>query len=184
MKLLVYGSHEFAEVLADQARASGHEVAGFVDDFRCAPHVVGTFEQARARFSPRDVGFVLAIGYRHLQARWRIQQQLITLGYSLPPLVHPRAIVSPLARVGAGSVIMEAAVVSVAASVGEACVLWPGATLSHHSSLGCNVFLSPGAIVCGVAQVGSHTFIGAGAVIVDHQEVPEGAFVKAGSVFS
>ncbi len=184
MKLLVYGSHEFAEVLADQARASGHEIAGFVDDFRSAPHVVGTFEQARARFSPSDVGFVLAIGYGHLQARWRIQQQLVALGYALPALVHPRAIVSPLARVGAGSVIMEAAVVSVAASVGEACVLWPGATLSHHSSLGHNVFLSPRAIVCGISQVGPHTFIGAGAVIVDRRQVPEGAFVKAGSVFS
>ena len=129
-------------MLADQARASGHEIVGFVDDLREAPGVVGTFVEARRAYDPHHHGFVLAIGYRHLAARWNAYRRVVEAGYALPALVHPRAVVHPDALVGAGSVVMEGAIVSLGARLGEACVMWPGATLSHHSRLGDNVFLS------------------------------------------
>ncbi len=185
MKLLVHGSREFGQVLRELVADCGHEFAGFIDDVHPeSPGVLGGFAAVRASHPPSDFGFVLAVGYKHLEARTRILASARQAGYRLPALVHPTAHVHRTATVGEGAIVMALAVVDVRATLGEACVLWQGANVSHDSAIGANTFLSPGAIVCGHVQVGAGCFLGAGSVVADHRTVPDGAFVKAGSVFA
>ena len=185
MTLLVYGSSEFGAVLRDVLADCGHEFAGFIDDVHPKnPGVVGSFEQARASHPPSTAGLVLAIGYKHLEARRKVFDSARAAGYRFPPLVHPAAHVHPSAKVGEGAVVMARAIVDRQANVGEACVLWPGVNVSHDSRIGSNTFASPSAIVCGFVEVGRDCFLGAGSVIADHRTVPDGSFVKAGSTFA
>lgn len=185
MKLLVYGSSEFGMVLRDVLGDCGHEFAGYVDDVHPGrPEVVGSFDSARASHPPPVYGMVLAVGYKHLEARKRILAAIRAAGYRLATLVHPAAHVHSSAAIGEGAVVMARAIVDRGARLGEASVLWPGANVSHDSAVGANTFVSPGAVVCGFAKVGSSCFVGAGSVIADHCTVPDGSFVKAGSVFS
>jgi sugar O-acyltransferase (sialic acid O-acetyltransferase NeuD family) len=185
VKLLVYGSSEFGAVLRDVLADCGHQFAGFVDDvYPDNPGVVGAFAAARASHPPGEYGLVLAIGYKHLEARQRLFGAARAAGYRFATLVHPAAHVHASAKVGEGSVVMARAIVDRGADLGEACVLWPGVNISHDSSVGANTFLSPSAIVCGFARVGSGCFLGAGSVVADHRTVPDGSFVKAGSVFA
>jgi sugar O-acyltransferase (sialic acid O-acetyltransferase NeuD family) len=184
VKLLVYGSSEFGAVLRDVLADCGHEFAGFVDDVHPAkPGVVGAFAAARASHPPQEHGMVMAIGYKHLEARARRFAEARAAGYRFITLLHPAAHVHKSARIADGAVVMARAIVDRGARIGEACVLWPGVNVSHDSTIGDNTFLSPGAIVCGFAQVGSGCFLGAGSVIADHRSVPDASFVKAGSVF-
>lgn len=185
MKLLVYGSRDFGKVLRELAADCGHAFAGFVDDVEPGnPGVVGSFESACASHPSAEHGLVMAIGYKHLEARARILAAARKAGYRFPALVHPAAHVHPTAHVGEGAIVMARAIVDVRARLGEACVLWQGVNVSHDSAIGDNTFLSPGAIVCGLAKVGANCFLGAGSVITDHRTVPDGSFVKAGAVFA
>lgn len=181
----MYGSTEFGAVLRDVLADCGHQFAGFIDDVHPGnPGVVGSFAAARASHLPDAHALVLAIGYKHLEARKRIHAEARAAGYRFPALVHPAAHVHGSVEIGEGAIVMARAIIDRGARVGELCVLWPGANVSHDSVVAANTFLSPGAIVCGFARVGSGCFLGAGSVVADHRSVPDGAFVKAGSVRS
>ncbi len=185
MRILVYGSGDFGQVLRGLAEDCGHEFAGFIDDLHPGnAGVIGAFDAACRSHAPAAHAVALAVGYRHFAAREELFAKVRGAGYALPALVHPEAYVHRSAEVAAGAVVMARAIADRGARLGESCVLWPGANVSHDSSIGGNSFLSPGAVVCGFAKVGRNCFIGAGAVIADHCSVPDGAFVKAGSVFA
>ena len=185
MKVLVYGSKDFGRLVRELVLRCGHEFVGFVDDVNPAGEgVVGDYASALRRYPPADgVGMVVAIGYKHLQARHQAWVRARGDGYTTPALVHATAIVAPGAKIGDGAIVMAGANVDAFSEVGAICVLWPGAIVSHDCRIGDNCFLSPGAVICGFVTTGSHCFIGAGSVIADHRSLPDGAFVKAGAVY-
>lgn len=176
MHLLIYGSKEFSLTVAELAEDCGHQVAGFIDDF--APNVLGTFEQVCKSHPPQDYGMAIAIGYTHLEARWKVWNKVRAAGYAAPALIHPRAYVARTASVGEGAMVMAGALVDMRAQVKEIAVLWPGACVSHDCAVGENSFVSPNATLCGYVELGAHSFVGAGAAIVDHCRVPERARIK------
>ena len=178
MRLLIYGSREFAKTVAELIRHCGHEATGMVDDYNSGRGIVGTFQSIVSSHGPSEYGFALGIGYSNIPARWKIWQRLRAAGYCLPPLIHPRAYVADTANVGLGSMIMAGAIVDVRVRLGNAVVIWPGACINHDTTVGDNSFVSPNATICGSATVGEHSFIGAGAAIADHCEVPASSFVN------
>jgi sugar O-acyltransferase (sialic acid O-acetyltransferase NeuD family) len=185
MKILVYGSGDFGQVLRGLAEDCGHQFAGFIDDVHPGNSgVIGAFEAACLSHAPAAHAVALAVGYRHFAEREELFAKVRGAGYLLPALVHPEAYVHRSAEVAAGAVVMARAIADRGARLGEACVLWPGANVSHDAVVGRNTFLSPDAVVCGFATVGQRCFVGAGAVIADHCSVPDDAFIKAGSVVS
>ena len=184
MKLLVYGSLEFGEVVKDMVIQCGHEFTGFIDDYNNGGEIVCSFSDLLEKYPADLFGVVIAIGYKHLKARWEVFQRMQSLGYQIPALVHPKAYVREPAAVASGAMIMAGAIVDVHTQIGAMCVLWPGVVVNHNSVIGANIFLSPNATVCGHVQVGESSFVGAGAIIVDHLDVPAGTFIKAGRVYS
>lgn len=183
MPLLVYGSRDFGRVVRDLLERCGHQFVGYVDDVYDGDDVVGSYLKAKSMYPPGTVGIAIAIGYGHLEARWKIFQQVVLDGYRVPTLIHPTAYVRDPDAIGQGAVIMAGAIVDVAVKLGELTVLWPGAVINHDSVVGANSFISPNATVCGFVTIGQSCFVGAGAVIVDHRSVPDHGFVKAGHVF-
>jgi sugar O-acyltransferase (sialic acid O-acetyltransferase NeuD family) len=184
MRLLIYGSMDFAKTAAELARHCGHEVAGMIDDFNSGPDILGTFNAVRLSHSPSDFSVVMAIGYSDIPARWKAWKKVSSSGYHAPALIHPSAYVADTARVGDGVMIMAGAIVDVHTEIGDLAVIWPGSCVNHDSKIGSNTFVSPNATVCGFANVGSNCFIGAGSVIADHCKVPQGSLIKMLSRYS
>lgn len=178
MKLLIYGSKEFAQTVIELGADCGYEVAGCIDDFATGPGVLGSFDKVQRTHPAGEYGVALAVGYTRLDARWEAWQKIRAAGYATPALVHPRAYVARSAHVAAGSMLMAGALVDVRARIGEAAVLWPGACINHDSEVGNNCFVSPNATLCGYVKLGDHSFVGAGAAIVDHCEVPSQTRIK------
>lgn len=183
MRVLIYGSKEFAATVADLVRHCGHEVAGMVDDFNVGAGIVGNLNFVAENFSPSDFGFAVAIGYSNIPARWDAWERIRAVGYRAPALVHPRAYVADNCVVGEGCMVMAGAIVDVRAQLGELVVVWPGACINHDAKVGRNTFVSPNATLCGSSVIGPHTFIGASAAVADHSEVPAGTFIKMNSIF-
>jgi sugar O-acyltransferase (sialic acid O-acetyltransferase NeuD family) len=183
MKILIYGSKEFAATVSELARHCGHEVAGMIDDINTGPSILGGLDIVAQKYLPQEYGVAIAIGYNNLAARWAVWKKIKAVGYYAPALIHPHAYVADSAIVGEGVMVMAGAMLDVRTTLGELAVVWPGVCVNHDSKIGANTFLSPSAIVCGATIVGSHVFVGAGVVIVDHVQVPDGKFVKAASCY-
>lgn len=178
MRLLIYGSKEFAATVAELVRHCGHEAAGMVDDYNSGPGILGNLDTVTRSHPPSEYGVAMAIGYSNLPARWAAWETIRSAGYRSPALIHPRAYVADTAQIGEGAMVMAGAIVDVRAEIGALTVLWPGACINHDTKIGLNTFISPNATLCGFVKIGSHSFIGAGAVIVDHCTVPEASFIK------
>lgn len=158
--------------------------AGFIDDFTGGSEVIGSLEDLLASALAEECEIIMAIGYRHLEARLTRFDLLKSAGFRFATLVHPAAYVSASAHLGEGAIVMARAIVDVSASIGDAAVLWPGANVSHDCEIGRNTFMSPGSVICGCSRIGASCFIGAGAVITDHVDVPAGSFISAGTRYS
>src|SRR5674476_172296 len=103
MRLLIYGSKDFAPTVIELARACGHEPVGLVDDIHQGPEILGSLEAVTRSHPPSDYGIALAIGYNNLAGRWAAWLRAHAAGYKAPVLIHPRAYVANSAQVGAGS---------------------------------------------------------------------------------
>ncbi|MBN8441192.1 MAG: hypothetical protein J0M28_05730 [Thauera sp.] len=183
MRLLIYGSKEFAATVAELAQHCGHAVIGMVDDFSGGAGIVGTFDAVTRDFPASDYGFAVAIGYSNIPARWAAWERIRAAGYRAPALRHPRAYVADSAVVGEGAMVMAGAVVDVRAQLGELTVVWPGACINHDVIVGENSFISPNATICGSAVIGRDSFIGAASAIADHVVVPPASFIKMNSSY-
>ena len=179
MKVLVYGSRMFGQVIRCLVEDCGHEFAGYIDDSHEGADVLGPFASVRQTHPPPAFACVNAVGYSDLAARSSVTTRIKNAGYTMPVLVHPRAYVSATSSVGAGTFVMAGALVDCRVTLGDNVVVWPGVCVSHDCAISSNTFLSPNCTVCGDCRVGSDCFVGAGAVIVSHADVPDRARIKA-----
>lgn len=184
-RLALLGAGGHAKVVADAALLAGWEsVAMFADGPPAAAHDarwprLGDADALLARLAEFD-GVLVAIG--DCDARLAQHRRLRDAGAPMATVVHPRATVSPHARLGGGSVLMAGAIVNVDAVLGEACIVNTGATVDHDCRLGDGVHIAPGAHLSGAVVVGERSWIGVGAAVRQGMRIGAGVTVGAGAV--
>lgn len=164
-RLAVLGAGGHGHVVADAATAAGWLKVVLFDDqwpsvSPAGPWAVeGDVNHLLKRLAEFE-GVIVAIG--HCASRWALHERLRAAGAPLATIVHPRAWVSPHARVGAGSVVMAGTVLQFGAQVGEAAIVNTGATVDHDCVIGDGVHLCPGTHLGGRVQVGRLSWVGIG----------------------
>jgi sugar O-acyltransferase (sialic acid O-acetyltransferase NeuD family) len=184
-RLLVLGTHIFAEEVADLAQQTGdHVVAGFVENWdraRCDGELLGLpvhWIDDIAPLVPEHVA-VCAIG---TPKRRGFVEQAERIGLGFTTLMHPGATISPRADLGAGTIASAHVVVATGTRVGRHVILNRGVLVGHHTTIGSFVTISPGANVAGCVTIGDGAYVGMGATILDRMTIGAGAVVGAGSV--
>lgn len=76
---------------------------------------------------------IVAVGNEYTRKLWFAK--LSEAGFMIPTLVHPSAIVSKNATIGAGSVICARATISSGAKVGSGCIISAGVALGRDESI-------------------------------------------------
>jgi sugar O-acyltransferase (sialic acid O-acetyltransferase NeuD family) len=124
--------------------------------------------------------FHVAIGCN----RGRAAKQALFLEAGIDPvtIVHPRATISPSAKVGRGAFVAAAALVGPMAHIGDGAIVNHGAIVDHECVIGSFAHVAPNATLGGRCAVGASALIGAGAVLVPGVSVGFGAVVGAGAV--
>jgi len=180
--LVIAGAGAHGLVVADAARAAGWAVVGFLDDGRTAGEEVlpGAMVLAEGAVSPGSAGVVVAIGDN--AARRRVFDELVARGHRMVAVVHPSAVVSEWAELGAGVYVGARAVVNPEAVVERGVVINTAAVVEHHNHIGAFAFVSPGAVLAGHVVVGAEAMVGARAVVRPGQRIGARAKVGAGAV--
>jgi sugar O-acyltransferase (sialic acid O-acetyltransferase NeuD family) len=187
--LVIIGAGGHASVVADAAQCA-HEWRhiSFFDDRwpALATHagleVVGNLDALRERLSlgwPGDTELVVAVGDN--TARMRLSMEFSSAGARLATVVHPSAVVSASATLGAGTVVFARAVVNPACVIGKSCIVNTGAVVDHNANIGDGVHICPGVALAGNVSVGELTWVGIGSCVIQGVRIGARATVGAGA---
>lgn len=181
-RLAILGASGHGKVVADCAELCGWEEISFFDDAWPAKQangvwaVVGDTESLLTCLDDFD-GILVAIGNNDV--RETKLRAFLDQGITPSVLVHPSAVVSRYAVIGAGSVLLAGAVVNVGCRIGMGAIINTGAAVDHDCSLGDAVHVSPGAHLAGEVCVGDRSWLGIGSSV--RQLVKIGCDVMVGA---
>lgn len=178
MRLAVIGAGGHSKEVVDLIRACGHEISGFVDDAVRGPHPTSGYPVVADVSELEFEGIVLAIGDNAARARWygRVEPHMASA------IVHPTAVVSESASVGAGTQVMQHVIVNAAATVGVDCILNVACSIAHDCEVGAHSHIAPGARLGGGSVVGEGSLVGTNATILPGVRVGRSCVIGAGAV--
>lgn len=183
-EIIIVGAGGHGRVCADVAAAAGFAVKGFADHnhelgdlingIQC---VANTFEDLQEHCKPGVMSLFIAITDNQL--RESIYFKAGQIGFEVPSLIHPSAVISPHARIGRGTAVMPGVVINANASIGDYCILNTGSRIDYDVALADGVQISPGASVAGGVTIGTKSFVGTGAGIIPGITVGNGCLIGA-----
>ena len=166
-KLLILGAGGYGRTIADMAAQLGiYDRIAFLDDGREGPDVLGNCADY-ARFLEDGWQMYPAFGNNEFRMHWL--RTLLEKGIAVPTLIHPRAYVSPTAKLGVGAVVLPMAAVNTGVTVGDGCIINIGALIDHDCVMEPGSHLAPGAIVKAENRLPACAKIDSGEVIENRQ---------------
>lgn len=164
-----------------------YRIEGILDDIddNQGKVVLGCRVIGRIADAPRHGGCRFVNGISSIASFRRIPDIIARTGLGrerFVSIVHPRAVVSPSATIGMGSVVLAGSILCPEAKVGDHVIILQNTSVNHHSAIGDFSTLSAGITILGYVDVGPNAFIGGGSSIIPGCRIGGGAIVGAGSV--
>lgn len=180
--MYLYGTGGIAIVAAEVLLERRIAVNGYYDDDPLKATFLGKPVYAGLALDPllalpADADHLICIGNN------RLRQSLVTrLDPTLGQAIHPSALVSRTARIGAGTLVFQGSKIQAAARLGRAVIVNTGASIDHECLIGDFVHVAPNVTLCGYVQIGEGANIGAGSVVIPSVKIGRWATVGAGAV--
>jgi len=193
IRVVSIGAGGLAKILVELLEQTGkYELVGFTDAQQerwgtelMGYSVLGGDEMLKGLYAKGiraaliGVGAINSAGSR---LRAKLFRQAVDLGFQMPTLIHPMAVVSPSATIGVSSVVMAGTVVSADVRVGDNVVIYPGTVIEHDSVIDSHVHMSPGVQLSGGVHIEEGTFIGVGSSIIQGVRIGRWTTIGAGTV--
>lgn len=147
----------------------GYEVVGEDDD-------LPRFYDQGIRNAFVTVGFLGQSTVRN-----RLYDKLKQIGFRLPNIIDPSAVVAGDAVLGEGNFIGKLVMLNADVKIGSMCIINSGAMIEHECRVGDFSHVSVGTVLCGEVTVGRETFVGAGSTLIQGITVGDHCIVAAGT---
>jgi len=143
--------------------------------------VIGEQDQLEALYNQGVRFAVLGIGALFNPAlRSELYARLKKIGFYIPNIIHPSAIIEPSAKMGEGNQVMAGAVIGSDVSIGNNGIINSGSIISHDCIIKDNVHLTPGAILAGSVSIGDNTLVGMGATVLLDRKIGSNVMIHNG----
>lgn len=183
---VVLGGGGHARVIIQGLQSLGHQVCGYtaledVGVLRGVPYLGCDTMLADLKPQLPDHA-ALGIGKVVVDSlRSGLMDRLIRLGFQLPSLIMPHAVVHDDVILGDGSVILDGAVVVCGSRLGRACIINTHASVDHDCVIGDDVHIAPGSTLSGGVVVGNRCMIGTGARLIHGVRLCDDCLIGAGT---
>ena len=181
--LLLFGAGGHARVVADAAllcEGRGRIFGSDRDPLRCRGELVPGVDLLLVGDAMlRDLSAVhIAIGSNAAR-----EKEAGAWGHErLATVMHPAAMVSPLAAIGRGCFVAAGAIVGPGALLEMGVIVNHGAVVDHDVQLGAFCHVAPNATLGGSVRVGQRVLVGASAVVLPGIGIADDVVVGAGAV--
>ncbi len=164
-----------------------YECIGFLDDDPsswgrevCGVKVLGPLNTAD-KFM--DAYFVNGIG--NPSNFWKKESIIFTTALSperFETIIHPTASVSSMAKIGAGTVILQNVTISSRVKIGNHVVILPNTVISHDDIIGDYTCIAGGVCISGNVEVGKACYLGSNSTIKENIRIGDYSLIGMGSV--
>ncbi|MGQ9558024.1 MAG: acetyltransferase [Desulfurispora sp.] len=184
--VILIGGGGHARVVLDLLLLNGTTVLGITEKYKQITlfnvPIIGD-DDVILDYSPDKIMLANGLGFADsLENRAKVYNFFKKKGYRFETLIHPSAVLSPLACLAEGVQVMAGAVVQVGCLIGENTIINTRASVDHDCVLGKHVHIAPGAIVSGGVTIGDNAYIGAGATLIHGVTIGKNSIVAAGAV--
>ena len=188
--IVIVGGGGHGKVVASILDKLNYNIVGFVDvKEKIGTYVyknykvVATDEQLEELFRSGITNAVIGIGsVGNSNLRIKMYKLLKHIGFKLPVVISPEAIVDETVLLDEGTVIMAGAVIQPSTTVGKMVIVNTKASIDHDCFIGDFVHIAPGVTLSGGVRVGNYSHIGTGASIIQGVSIGSHTIVGAGAV--
>jgi sugar O-acyltransferase (sialic acid O-acetyltransferase NeuD family) len=164
---------------------SAWQCLGFVDDTpeKQATGAYGHRVMGRAALADHGSAAVLAVpgGPQSYRSRARLIDGLGISSDRFATVIHPRASVSPFARIGRNVLIMAGVVVTSNAVIGDHVCILPNSVVHHDAVIGDWSLVGSNVTLAGSSHIGANCYIGSGTSVMNGISIGDGTLVGLGS---
>lgn len=182
--LVGFGGH--AKSVADCVeRQNEYNIVGYTDrqDNHSNYKYLGTDDSLEELFNLGIKNAVICIGFLGKgDIREKLYCRLKEIGFNLPPVIDPTAIVANSAIIREGTFIGKNAIINAEATLGCCCIINTGAVVEHECVVEDFSHIAVSSILCGQVRVGKACLIGANATIIQCITIPDKTIISAGEV--
>lgn len=187
-KILVLGNGGHAKSLIDIIeRQKKYTISSLIIndevlDSRQYP-IIGNDNDLENLFSSGIKNAAVGIGYLgKSELREKLYERLKDIGFEIPVICDPSAIISDRVQIGEGSFIGKGVIINSCDAVGKMCIINSGAVIEHDCSVGDFTHVAVASVLCGEVKVGRASFIGANSTVIQSRAIGNECIIGAGTV--
>lgn len=186
-KIVVVGGGGHAKVIISiLKKIHSYEIVGYTDLYDNGALLgipyLGNDNQLQTIFNNGVHRAAIGLGQiNSSQHRNKLVSLLNQIGFHIPPLISPHAIINEEVSIGEGTVVMDGAVINSGTTIGDYCIINTRSSIDHDSFIGNYTHIAPGATLSGGVKLGENILIGTGANIIQNISVADNVLISAGS---
>ena len=190
-KIIILGGGGHARILIDLISIIGrYEIVGILDSRLKKENMVADIpvlggDNLLSRLIAEGITLAcIGVGsVKENSTRKKLYKTVKKVGFSVPSLIHPRAIVSRNdVKISEGVQVMVSAIIQTGSMIEENSIINTGTIIEHDCVVGKHVHICPGAVISGGCVISDNSFIGAGATVIQGVKIGKDAIVAAGAI--
>lgn len=186
--IIIVGFGGHARSVADCIERTGqYNIVGYTDLYEVTPNngykYLGTDDVLEEIYETGICNAVIAVGQIGTDTvRHKLYARLKQIGFELPVIADPSAIIADNVVIGDGTFIGKGAVVNANTIIGKMSIINTGVLCEHDCIVGEYSHVAVASVLCGNVNVGINSFVGANATVIQGVKVGNEAIVGAGSI--